>query len=673
MEKRAMVTRCDSNAVDLAAETHPFLKNYADQWGCDFLILDKKEDWMTDYELAHYRIFNVKKLLEFYDRVLVIDTDILIMPGTPNPFDIVPEDRIGTIFEDVGSRAEHRTNVIQQIQNKFGDVHWNNGYINTGFFIVSKQHANIFERIAGEVWDGFGYDDAHIGWNIHKHNHRFCELPFQWNHMSMFSEPWNNSASRFDSYIIHYAGNAQFPDDKSGRGVISNNALDKRLELIKNDIERIAEGLMTFKDVEVNPYQGEGSKMLTGKMGVNEKPIMLKIPVDGIDITAATRLYRELHTFALNIPNTVHFLGMGEDPDHGKFMMLERLMQIPYPISKDQLVKIAIQSLIAMRQLYKAGIPWICRLDHIMIDERGETKLVDFNDDPFDRDIPFFHHDGGEAIIMDGLNCDEDGNVKERYIKPWSGWKACMAHLAMSNDLSVNEIWATAIEAMWSHEYQALKNVHQPIHIGEYAHIYRTETEKNDKDYGNLVPANRECTDREKIILDNLPSCIEDSDTWLDIGSNVGWFCHAFDDYFTMIGLEADTDMCVFAEMQGEYLGSRARFINKTLDIHVAQDLPMYDNISALSVIHWSLVKPPAGSSQTSIGEGREYFLDLLKAICSKVRKMFILEFPTHCFSALGVVGIDEFITVVRKTGDFKEVGQIGVSDAGRPILRCLK
>jgi hypothetical protein len=308
-----------------------------------------------------------------------------------------------------------------------------------------------------------------------------------------------------------------------------------------------------------------------------------------------------------------------------------------------------------------------------MVDAQGEIKLVDFNDDPWDRDIPFFHDEDGEAMVMDGLSCNEEGIIKERYTKPWSGWKACIAHLATVNDLDGGAICNIAIEYMIAHEYQALKNVHQPVSIPEYSHLYRTESEKDDKDYGNLVPANRQCTDREKIILDGIPACVEDNDTWLDIGSNVGWFCHALDPYFRMVGMEADSDMCKFAEMQGEYLGTDARFINKTLDLAIAHDMPVYDNISALSVIHWSLIDPPEGSSQTSVGSGREYFLDLLSAICAKVRKMFILEFPPYCFSALGVINVDELITVVRKTGNFKEVGQIGLSDAGRPIIRCLK
>jgi len=45
-----------------------------------------------------------------------------------------------------------------------------------------------------------------FGYNIHKHNFTIQELPFQFNHMSMFSEEWNGSADPFESFIIHFAG-----------------------------------------------------------------------------------------------------------------------------------------------------------------------------------------------------------------------------------------------------------------------------------------------------------------------------------------------------------------------------------------------------------------------------------------------------------------------------------
>ena len=677
MNKFAMVTRADKNCKELIDVTHGILKDYAGQWGCDFIVLDDKEAWMTDYELAHYRILNVAEILKDYERVLVIDSDIVIMPGCPNPFEIVPEDKIGSIYEDVGSRESMRKDVIKLIQDRHGDVGWKTGYINTGFFVASRIHADIFQKIDGKLWVGFGYDDALVGYNIHKLGHEVHELPYQFNHMSMFSEPWNNNASRFDSWIIHYAGNAQFPDDLSGRGNINNN-IHKRLQLIKSDIDRITEGLMTFKGAVPTSIQGVGSRCLDVKIGVQEKPVVIKVPIDYCGVTSETRLYRELHVFNLNIPNIVTFMGMAEDKDLGKFIILEKLLPLPFPMTEEQLIDVATKSLIAQRQLYKHGIPWICKIEHIMVDEAGDVKLLDFNDEPWDRDMPFYAKDGKEAIIMNG-ECDRNGLYKGKHDTPWSGWKACISFIANENKLNVEKILSLAEDSMWAYEYQNLKNVHQPIHIERYNNVLRTETERPDPNYGKLVPANRQCVDRARIIRDSLGNIADFSIlldkpyTWLDIGSNVGWFCHAFDDYFRMVGLEADKDMCEFAEMQGEYLGSDARFINKTLDLDTAVDLIEYDVISALSVIHWMLITPPEGSSQTSVGEGREYFLDLLTIICNKVRKMFILEFPPYCYKALGVLCEDEFITLVRKTGNFKEVTVIGISDARRPILRCLK
>ena len=60
-----MVTRCDENVEELTKVTHPILRDYAEQWGCDFITLDKKEDWMVDYELAHYRILKVRNYLRY--------------------------------------------------------------------------------------------------------------------------------------------------------------------------------------------------------------------------------------------------------------------------------------------------------------------------------------------------------------------------------------------------------------------------------------------------------------------------------------------------------------------------------------------------------------------------------------------------------------------------------
>jgi SAM-dependent methyltransferase len=656
VNKFAMVTRCDNNAKELADVTHEILKDYAGQWGCDFIILDKKEDWMTDYELAHYRIFEVRELLEKYERVLVIDSDIVIMPGCPNPFEIVPVDKIGSIYEDIGSRHEHRGHVIQDIQRKFGDVGWRDGYINTGFFVVSRVHRDIFQRIDNQLWTAFGYDDALIGYNIHKFNHEVHELPFQFNHMSMFSEPWNNSASRFDSWIIHYAGAANFPDDQSGRGLLNpSNAMEGRIQLIKNDIDRITEGLMTFKDAKPTEIQGLGSRCLDVKIGVQEKDIVLKVP------NTEECLKRELEVLNMRIPNTVTFLGMGEDGNLGKFLMLEKLYPLEKDIGHDRMVNIASTVMTTSRQLWKLGIPWICKEEHIMQDENGNIKLIDFGDDPY-MPIPFYGKtDDTEAIIMDG-DCCKDGKYQMRYKYPLSGFVAVMKNMCHRNDLPMSLLMEAEIE-MIAHEYQSLKDVHQPIWFEDYNHIYRTETEPNDKNFGKSVPANRNCEDRAAMLYENAEPWMTHETTWLDIGCNVGWFCFEFADKFKMTGIDFDHDKILFNKMMAEGQRVDVNFIHADVTPDYVDTMPEYDIISVMSMLHLKLV-----ADKDSVE-----FWKLFRAIAKKANKMMFFEFPPHSYSLAGSKDIHSFMENVKRNGEFKSVGQIGITDAGRPMLKCLK
>ena len=153
-----------------------------------------------------------------------LDSDILINHNCPNLFDIVPYECVGAIYEDKGSRAQDRHQRIEHTQEKFGDIGWTEGYPNTGVFLTSKPHKNIFEKIDGEYWTGRGFDDAHLGYQIYKHGHCFHELTFRHNNLTMFSESWNGSPNRFESYIIHYAGAGIFDS-----GVYS------RIEQIRQD------------------------------------------------------------------------------------------------------------------------------------------------------------------------------------------------------------------------------------------------------------------------------------------------------------------------------------------------------------------------------------------------------------------------------------------------------
>jgi len=227
--KLLVATRADERVKNVSDLTFPFIKQFAKKWNADFMILSKDADCDDELGKVHYRILNFFDLLKSYDRVLHLDCDIVMNKNCPNIFDIVPYDEIGTVFEDKGIRQEDRWGRIANIQTAWGEIEWRRNYINTGVFLVSKPHAEIFRRFKGKLWIKYGYDDVHLGYQINRLDMKICELSYKFNHMSMFSEKWNGRVSRFDSYMLHYAGNAKFP----GKGKRS------KIQLIKDDINKI--------------------------------------------------------------------------------------------------------------------------------------------------------------------------------------------------------------------------------------------------------------------------------------------------------------------------------------------------------------------------------------------------------------------------------------------------
>jgi len=226
--KLALVTRADDNIKEMTDITFPPIKNYANKIGADFIILSENPPFLTADDKPHYRILKVYDILNEYDRVLCLDADMLINKNCPNIFDIVPEDMIGSIYEDKGSRRYDRHQKILGIQNAWGNVGWREGYTNAGTFVLSSMHKNIFLPHKNQYWLEWGSVDVHLSYNIHKYGFKVKELEYKWNHMTMFSESWLN-ANRFESFIIHYAGG----------GIFERDTIKTRIEQIKKDYETI--------------------------------------------------------------------------------------------------------------------------------------------------------------------------------------------------------------------------------------------------------------------------------------------------------------------------------------------------------------------------------------------------------------------------------------------------
>lgn len=244
MTKRAIITRADDLVQEWSDFTHPLFRTYADKCDADFRIIKGKAPFLDDDNQPHYRILKVFELLQTYDRILCLDSDMIINKNCPNIFEEVPENMIGSIYEDVGTRVADRRHKIAHIQALWGDVNWRTGYTNAGTFLVSKQHQDIFRPHNNKFWLAGGSVDLHVSYNIHKYNLKVHPLEYKWNHMTMFSEDWNGNANRFDSYIIHYAGRGIFEEDQ-----ISPEALMKHVQNTDRQACKLEQAKLDYKRI----------------------------------------------------------------------------------------------------------------------------------------------------------------------------------------------------------------------------------------------------------------------------------------------------------------------------------------------------------------------------------------------------------------------------------------
>jgi len=203
--KKLIVTRADENIKEMTNITHPILRKYAEKCGADFKIIKDNKGIHP-----HWRILQIYDMFNKYERIACIDSDTLILKTCPDIFDYVPYEAVGSIYEDKGTRQQDRKDRIAKVQNERGYVGWSDGYINTGICIFSDCHKELFNIPTKDLYLDLGFDDVLLKYMIERDKIPFLELPFKFNHMSMHSEEWNGFASRFDSYIIHYAGNGFF-------------------------------------------------------------------------------------------------------------------------------------------------------------------------------------------------------------------------------------------------------------------------------------------------------------------------------------------------------------------------------------------------------------------------------------------------------------------------------
>lgn len=198
MNKNLVLTICTGEKYQKLAElTHPTLKSYAEKINADFLVIDK-----SNKTSSHWEKFQIYDLLTKYERILFIDTDIIVRADSPNLFDIVPKDSLG-MFDEAPFTPERQYSLMEACKDyNIKLPQWNGKYYNTGVMVISRIHREVFNHPGKEIFNF--YEQGYLNAIIHKLEIKTFILPYQFNRMTCLDSI--TGEERFASYFIHYAG-----------------------------------------------------------------------------------------------------------------------------------------------------------------------------------------------------------------------------------------------------------------------------------------------------------------------------------------------------------------------------------------------------------------------------------------------------------------------------------
>ena len=194
----------------MAAVSHPWMRRYAESTGADFFVLvgsSLSSLWPGFSKLA------LGNLLQTYDRLLYVDSDVLIAPGAPNLFELVPAGKVGATRIDQ-LKAEEAPAIangwvardISLVQQMFGSIGWQTEYFNSGVMVFSSAHRILFEtalRLA-EDWSASKErtfaDQTLFNYTVKKEGIDLVDLGMRFNHTPAF----NMRGHRYSSDFYHY-------------------------------------------------------------------------------------------------------------------------------------------------------------------------------------------------------------------------------------------------------------------------------------------------------------------------------------------------------------------------------------------------------------------------------------------------------------------------------------
>jgi lipopolysaccharide biosynthesis glycosyltransferase len=159
----------------------------------------------------YWEKFRIFDLLDTYDRILYLDTDVVIKKDCPNIFDVVPVNKIGILNEasfNIPRCIKEQKLMMNDICKIFGiEILESTKQYNAGVMVVSKTHKNVFKKPAIEPDQKLSdqpYITVKILEGVQQGRLEVFELDGKFNCMTCFGRIQKKQLE--SAYIIHYAG-----------------------------------------------------------------------------------------------------------------------------------------------------------------------------------------------------------------------------------------------------------------------------------------------------------------------------------------------------------------------------------------------------------------------------------------------------------------------------------
>lgn len=190
-----------------------FHRAYAQYWGHDYILFEKevfrvRPNWFKKRRVGfHFEKFQVKALLEKYERVFFLDADVIPTISAPDIFSQVQPGHWGCVPEPSGENDWKFEADLSKFERRLGKLPDTcaRTYFNSGILVFDRSHAAIWEWKPEEVFSGRWPEQTLLNYRIMSNATATLFLDQCYNFTPQSGPDWANNEFRRRQFFIHYA------------------------------------------------------------------------------------------------------------------------------------------------------------------------------------------------------------------------------------------------------------------------------------------------------------------------------------------------------------------------------------------------------------------------------------------------------------------------------------